>query len=215
MGINANQQEFVEKYAFPNVSIKKLLELGNQRIKIGNATEYRHQVSKDYYSEKGWDHTSVDLNGLDRSVIHDLSKPKEEWVNQYPLITDHGTLEHIEGLQAQYDTLKNLHDWGVQDCVYIHILPCLDYQQDQYHNRECLSWVDHGFYSYSTHFWEKLIEECGYRKIYVGLDCTNLEVTRSYCTAVYIKTPGSKMMDMDIFCEIFKHNSYHKNGSPA
>lgn len=80
---------------------KTMLELGNKKNK--------HGVYKDWFKSRGWQHTSVDINGLDGALALDLRKPLGLGV--FSVVTNFGTTEHVgDQLEEQEAVWKNIYD---------------------------------------------------------------------------------------------------------
>jgi hypothetical protein len=124
MGISNNILQFVEsniERSFGKLQGVRMLELGNQELGAG-ATE---RVAKRHYESKGVVHTSVDLNGLDGSIVVDLSKPtdRRDWIGHFDVITNCGTTEHVAPNDAQYEAFRNIHLWLRVRGIAVHALP--------------------------------------------------------------------------------------------
>ncbi|MBC7332798.1 MAG: hypothetical protein H5T91_10320 [Synergistetes bacterium] len=67
----------------------KWCELGNQRTDEG-------KVAKNIYLSRGVQHISIDINGRDGALPIDLDKPVPFiFLNQFDVITNYGTIEHV------------------------------------------------------------------------------------------------------------------------
>jgi hypothetical protein len=154
---------------------KAMLELGDQVIRDPNIPE---TTGKDFFSNKGLSHTSVDLNGRHGSVRLDLSKPakKPDWVKNYDIITNAGTSEHVEPLKGQYECFKNIHNWLKPGGVQIHLLPDIGELEAKG------AWKNHCNNYYSHRFFSMLAANNGYEiiseKIINGLICVCLRKDR-------------------------------------
>jgi len=101
---------------------KRMLELGNQRIDDDPIPE---KTGKQYFENRGLEHISVDLNGLDGAQKRDLSRPEQfaEWNNYFDIVTNSGTSEHVEPLAAQYECFKIMHNCLKVGGIALHIVP--------------------------------------------------------------------------------------------
>lgn len=77
----------------------RMIELGNQHFNDG-------RIAKEYYTNKGIDHVSIDINGLDGALPLDLTK--EISVKPANIVTNHGTTEHIKDQKACFDNIDKL-----------------------------------------------------------------------------------------------------------
>jgi hypothetical protein len=136
----------------------KMLELGNQIIQ----EKRDHRTGKEYFIKKGFDHTSIDLNGLNGALIKDLSVPEQfiEWRNKFDVVTNAGTTEHVEPYKRQWEAFSVIHNCLKPGGVAVHILP-------EIHSRDNKgTWFDHCHYYYSFDFFKTLSEKCNYEIIH-------------------------------------------------
>jgi len=122
---------------------KRMLEFGNQIMDLqGN----QGQTAKDHFTALGHEHTSIDINGKDGALQLDLSVPQPQLFKRFDIITDIGTIEHVETLQGLYECLKNIVNFASEDCIIIHKNPeTKSFPFGQGHN--CFHW-------FSLQFWE-------------------------------------------------------------
>ncbi len=203
MAICKYQRDYIKEFALPKTEGKKMLELGDQILNPFLAEEVGFKVAKPYYKSLGYDHTSVDMNGKNGSVRHDLTKPRAEFNNKFDIITNHGTSEHVID---QYTVFKNLHEWGAEGCVYAHVVP-LDAEE----HKAILGrpFPKHGFWEYSIKFWVELAKACGYELVSATTDVRNPAVkypVNHYSSGSYIKSPGSKFVEKAEFNELVKNH---------
>ncbi len=137
-----------------NMSYKGLqwCELGNIWYKgsMGNFP------TKMYYQNQGVDHTSIDINGKDGALPLDLCFPvPKELLNRFEVITNHGTIEHVND---QYAVFKNVHDMGRDGAVMIHSGPLKGH------------WPGHCRYYYTTEFYKSLADTMQYEVLYICVD---------------------------------------------
>lgn len=139
-----------------NYSELKMLELGDQII--DDKSFYHKMTGKEFFSSMGFFHTSVDINGLHGALPKDLRDPFEfnEWHNNFDIITNAGTTEHVEPIESQYQCWNILHDCLKMGGVAIHILP------DVHEHDINGAWVGHCRHYYSKTFFEILARECNY-----------------------------------------------------
>jgi len=102
-------------------------------------------ISKQYFTALGYNHTSIDLNGREDSLMIDLRYPisdvEYDLLNKFDFTLDIGTVEHIDN---QYMAFKNIHDMCKVDGIFIHVLPRENY------------WMGHCRYKYNLKFFEQL-----------------------------------------------------------
>jgi len=109
-----------------------ICELGDQRMKWHPA-----QTGKKYLIEKGVaEHVSIDWNGKNGALKRNLAEPINEWFNYFDMVTDFGTIEHVDG--GQYSAFKNVHDFTKVGGVMVHALPLVGYLKGHcnYHYQE-------------------------------------------------------------------------------
>lgn len=155
MGITVEYSTFVDSIIqdlFPYEKNLKMLELGDQLFDDG-------KTGKEFYQEKGYEHISVDLNGENGSIIKDLSKENEfiEWHGYFDIITNFGTTEHVEPLEAQYTVFKIIHDCLSVGGIAIHLNPDVDARDTRG------LWKKHCRYYYSDKFYTRLVKFSDYR----------------------------------------------------
>ena len=102
---------------YDSVDGLKMLELGNQVIRPDK--QIRETTGKLYFTNLGYEHTSVDLNGLDGALIKDLSKLEDfaEYKEYFDVITNAGTIEHVEPFEKQHTAFLNVHNSLTLNCV--------------------------------------------------------------------------------------------------
>ena len=115
----------------------KLCELGNQAVALSGFTFKPRPTGKDILSSRGVEHVSIDLNGLDGALVLDLSKSIPNLANQFDIVTNYGTTEHV---YDQYAVFKNIHDFTKVGGVMVHSLPMKGY------------WRGHSPYLYAKKF---------------------------------------------------------------
>lgn len=99
--------------------LKKMLELGNQHMKYNDPSldvylkaidvDTEPATGKEFFSKIGFEHTSMDINGLDGAEVIDLGAPITDVkkLRYFDVITSFGTLEHIEN---QFFLMRNIHN---------------------------------------------------------------------------------------------------------
>ncbi|MFC2157979.1 methyltransferase domain-containing protein [Acidobacteriota bacterium] len=131
-----------------DVDEKYILELGNQHI-IHINTDIKEKSGKAYFTNRGFFHTSIDLNKKDGALPLDLSQVHDipEWYNRFDIITSSGTTEHVEPYEAQYECFTNLHNWLKPGGIIVHIVPrveeletkgsCNNYYSERFYQMLC------------------------------------------------------------------------------
>ena len=179
MGLNIKYISFINdciEIALGELKGKTMLELGNQIIR--NDVNIHESTGKEYYTNRGCIHTSIDLNGKDSSLMIDLSKPfpNKQWSNYFDIITNSGTTEHVEPKKAQYTVFKNIHDSMKVGGISVHMVP--DIKELETKGK----WKNHCKNYYSAEFFQMLAIENKYEiiamKIINGLICAALRKTR-------------------------------------
>ena len=207
MGICKNQYDFVKKYAIDKINENiNMLELGDQILNNNENFFEGFKTAKDYYTNKKYNHTSFDWNGLNGAIPVDLTNIDNKYNNKFNLITDHGTSEHVLN---QYNIFKNLHNWGTINCIYIHCVPLEGEEHKQYLNYE---FPPHGDFEYSSNFWEELCIVNNYEVIKIqGNLVSNLAISfpkNFYSASSYKKINNNEFMSKEAFDNIF--NKYCK-----
>lgn len=166
MAIKRKSLEFIHSVLDTQSESKsELLDLGNSYIR-GDGIDYIKDnfemsgftytdngygsgkvniISKQYFTALGYNHTSIDLNGREDSLVIDLRYPisdsEYDLLNKFDFTLDIGTVEHIDN---QYMAFKNIHDMCKVGGIFIHVLPRENY------------WMGHCRYKYNIDFFEKL-----------------------------------------------------------
>lgn len=123
--------------AYVSVKGLKMLELGDQ-VCLGMP----ETTGKEYFTNRGIQHTSVDLNGLHGALQLDLNEPLQfsHWNNYFDVVTNSGTSEHVDD---QYAVFKICHDVLKVGGLAIHIVPTY-----------CENWKGHSIHTYTAKFFE-------------------------------------------------------------
>jgi hypothetical protein len=148
MGITSFSISLIEKY---KNGAKNVCELGAQNL-YDRDYGINFPYADKYYSAKGMDYTCIDINGENGAIELDLENP-QEIVDQYDLVTDFGTSEHVRN---SYNTHKVIHELTKEGGIIIR------------ENPKSGNWPGHGFNYYTKSFYEKLAEACGYEILELG-----------------------------------------------
>jgi len=188
MGLDLQLVNFIEtsiKENFKKIEKLKMLELGDQIF--WNKGKPTNITGKEYFTNLGYEHISVDLNGDNGSLIKDLRNPKDfvMFKDTFDIITNSGTTEHVEPFEKQYVCFKILHDCLKINGIFIHILPDISENEGK--------WKGHCKFYYSLEFFEKLSRECGYE--IVKLD----NIRGLLCVALIKRNQQDFLLNKEIF----------------
>jgi SAM-dependent methyltransferase len=130
-----------------------ICELGNQ-----HAGWNLHSPVKPIMEWLGARHTSIDLNGLDGALKHDLAAPlPDTLLGQFDLVTNAGTTEHVctsNDFRDQWQALRSIHDLTKPQAAIMHVIP------DEH------GWHCGCGYAYTRDFLPALATACGYSLIH-------------------------------------------------
>lgn len=179
MGLNQSYLSFIEssvRRALGEARGYRMLELGDQVISDPDIAE---ATGKEYFVNRGFEHVSVDFNGLHGAIVRDLTKPEEftDWHHSFDVLTNSGTTEHVEPFESQYECFGILHECIKVGGIAVHLVPDVD-ERDEHG-----AWTNHRRYYYSHSFFALLAKECEYdlleSKVINGLRCVALRKTRA------------------------------------
>lgn len=188
MGLNTTYLGFIESSTnkvFSNGVLKlRMLELGDQVVVDSTISE---RTGKDYFTNRGYEHVSVDINGLHGALVRDLTRPEQfhDWHGSWDIVTNSGTTEHVEPFSSQYECFGIIHDCLKVGGIAIHLLP--DVHEHDAHG----AWKNHCRFFYSGAFFELLAQECAYEllsnRVIDGLRCAMVKKNRD---APFMKDRG-------------------------
>ena len=141
MGLPKNTLDYIVDNA-GELAGKRMLELGNQRLRGNDETPFK--TGKDFFTDLGCEHVSIDLNGKDGSVPFDLCKPIRG-IGKFDIITNSGTSGYVENQTRCFENVNNLCKFGGK---MIHIVPEID---------SCWSGI-----KYDADFFVKLADQYNY-----------------------------------------------------
>ncbi len=150
MGLGPSYIEYIEESVAATLGDlrgTRMLELGDQEIDHDQIPE---RTGKEYYQNRGVDHTSFDLNGRNGARRVDLAMPIREtpWLSAFDIVTDSGTIEHIEPFQAQYVCFMNVHNCLKRGGIAIHLVPDIDELERHGHWKgHCNNYYSHEFFA--------------------------------------------------------------------
>ena len=184
MGLQISYLRYIEssiEQAFgPAVTGLHMLELGDQEVVlIGLREHIPEKTGKAYFTNRGFKHVSVDLNGLHGALVRDLRKPEQfqGWRSYFDVLTNAGTTEHVEPFESQYECFGIIHDSIKVGGVAIHLIP------DVFEHDRNGAWRNHCRHYYSASFFELLAKECSYEllsnTVINGLRCATVRKTKN------------------------------------
>ncbi len=126
-----------------------MCELGNQHLRKSARSLTKAKTGKEYFRSLGFEHTSIDWNGLDGAMALDLRQPIQNsaLLGKFDVLTNSGTSEHVEN---QYECFKNIHQLVKARGLMVHLNPMTG------------SWPGHGLYYYTFDFFRRLAQACQY-----------------------------------------------------
>lgn len=161
---------------------RSMLELGCQNIYALNFEE--GSIAQDYWKNIGIDITTWDISACQKAIKMDLRLfiPVEK---EFDIITNYGTLEHIEGKANDlYTAFKNVHNHCKIGGTMIHEFPLIDH----WPNNE-----DHwGHHWFSLEWAQSFAEYCKYEVVDLGIQYAMLNYETGglvHCT--WVKTTNS------------------------
>ena len=192
-----------------NNKINYMLELGNQCINNKDIEHIEEKQGKEYFTNNGINHISINWNGNNGALKIDLTLPLDDkFCNFFDLVTNCGTTEHIE---LQYEVFKNLHNCAKVGCFFTNSVP-LDTEQNIEVNGTPTN--PHGLYEYHTKFFEGLCKLCDYKIININTDrATWAPNNQGYCNAIYKKINNNSFISKTEFEQLNKYLKYYPNES--
>lgn len=150
MGLQPSYLDYIQECVtseLGDLAGKRMLELGDQTIGADGIPE---KTGKKYYENRGVQHTSFDLNAKHGALPVDLAQPirDPQWLGAFDIITNSGTTEHVEPLEAQYECFMNIHDCLKVGGIAIHLVPDFDeLEQRGRWESHCNNYYTHGFFA--------------------------------------------------------------------
>jgi hypothetical protein len=153
MGVTSIDIEKLE-IIIRDYSITSVIELGAQNNY--SSPKLPAPYMSDWYKERGIEYQSIDISAENNCLVEDLSKPYMGPFQQYDLVTDYGTSEHIgtngkHDIEAVYNCWKTKHDFLGMNCIMIN------------ENPKTGNWPGHGFNYYTMEFYERLCQLMDYK----------------------------------------------------
>lgn len=156
MGITSFSVELIERN---KGNAKTVIEIGAQNLY--NQPALPAPYANQYYESVDMEYSCIDLSKENNCIEIDLSKPLENPIGTYDLVTDFGSQEHIgnNGVhdpEAFYNCWKIKHDLLKSGGTMIN------------ENPKTGNWPSHGFNYVTQDFYFKLAELCGYIILELG-----------------------------------------------
>lgn len=206
MGLNSSHLSYIEssiEQVFGNETRGlRMLELGDQVIGDPGIIE---KTGKAYFTNRGYTHVSVDINGQHGSISRDLTKPEQflDWRGSWDILTNSGTTEHVEPFEAQYECFGIIHDCVKVGGIAIHLLP--DVEELDHRG----AWKNHCRYYYSELFFELLVRECQYELL------SSVVINGLRCVAVRKMSDAPFMKDRASFLSLVAQRDVFENPALA
>jgi hypothetical protein len=183
MGVTAQIFYFLNTWFNKDVHTS-VCELGDQRFMCCFPfSEYSH--TRSYFENFGVEYDSIDLNGQGGALVLNLNDDIEI-KKQYDVVTNFGTLEHINDF---YMGFKNMHKLCKYGGLMIHIIPALNH------------WPGHGSWRGDMPFYIKIgktqkytIKDLHIEPTYIspGNPCDQVHI-------VYEKSEENEFMTREVF----------------
>jgi hypothetical protein len=183
MGVTYQTFEYFQKW-FNKEKHHSICELGDQQFMCCFPyVEYTY--TRTYFKGLKKDYDSIDLNGLDNSLMLDLNT-EIEIKRQYDIITDFGTLEHVSDY---YMGFKNTHRLCKVGGLMIHVIPAINH------------WPGHGSWRGDRSFYVKLGKYQNYTIRDIHTEPTKISPGHpsDQIYIVYEKTEENEFMSRDTF----------------
>lgn len=144
MGLETSYIKFINRF-IDQAPGKNMLELGNQSL---NHVKRPEKTGKAYFTNNGYNHISIDRNGLDGSLPKDLRNLSEfrEFVDKFDIITNSGVTEHVEPIDKQHTVFRIIHDSLKVGGIAFHILPDADEIKSNRWRNHCRFWYNEEFF---------------------------------------------------------------------
>lgn len=150
MGITQFSMDMIRQFGGEAPNIRHLL-VGCQNM-YDNA--HYGMIAQKYYRGLGQTVESIDITGCQESIKHDLRKPLK--MDRFDLISQHGTLEHVETRKGFYLAHKHLHAVLKLGGIIIH------------ENPKTGNWKGHGNHYLTQDFYLDLAVLMDYNVLAIG-----------------------------------------------
>ncbi len=182
-----------------NHSPKTILDFGAQNMY--NQPELPAPYAKEWYeNEKKMKYVSIDINNEHGAIAVDLSKPlldqtklDERLIDQYDLVVDAGTTEHV-GVDGKHDTEAFYNAWKTKYDL------CKNGGIIYSENPKTGSWPCHGFNYHTLEFYHQLGIALGCQILSLGehAACHNIiDGWNIYCS--FIKPTATPFISLEEF----------------
>ena len=163
---------------------KSVCELGDQRFMCCFPYEEGSHTRK-YYEKLGINYDSIDLNGQGGALVLNLNDDIEI-KKQYDVVTNFGTLEHVNDF---YMGFKNMHKLCNYGGLMIHIIPALNH------------WPGHGSWRADLRFFVNIAKEQKYNMKDLHIEPTYISPGNpaDQVHIVYEKTEENEFMSRETF----------------
>jgi hypothetical protein len=172
---------------------RSMLELGCQNIYASGFPE--GTIAQDYWKEIGLDITTWDILACNKAIVKDLRLiiPVEK---KYDIVTNYGTLEHVEGTAADlYTAFFNVHTHCKMGGLMFHEFPLVNH----WPNNEG-HW---GYHWWQTTWVKQFADECGYDIISHGIQYAMENYDTGgliYCT---LQKTEAKFISLETFTHLY------------
>jgi len=132
------------KHRFGKFKNLSMIELGNQIIR--KSARSSGKTGKEYFTDLGVIHTSIDLNAKDGALKLDLCSEITD-IEPVDVVTNFGTSEHVNN---QNMCFKNIHNFCKEGGMMVHFVPPVG------------AWPGHCLYWYTIDFFKQLADANNY-----------------------------------------------------
>lgn len=217
MGITSFDIQLIQKALSLKPEIKTVCELGSQNLYLGNEPE--PPFASIWYEAEKIKYACIDMAGDNNALKYDLGKPIEI-KDQYDLITDFGTSEHVVNMKeftevafhgghinsiypkgefeiesGFYNCWKNKHGLLKIGGLMINVNPKTGH------------WPGHGYTYISEDFYTELIAIAGYEIIELGENCAMGNCENGKNIYSILRKVNEKFPSVEEFYKIKKYTS--------
>jgi len=199
MGITKQSLDRVNIYTFKGA---KMMELGAQCLytRQYNSTDGEKHWAKDYFTNKGIKHTSIDLvidgawSDGGRAEKADLRKPLK--YKDFDIVTNFGTTEHVEGDRGSlYKAFKNIHNMCKVGGVMIH------------ENPKTGNWQGHGVHYMTTGFYGGLCSITGYELLELKEEAAMGNTKSGWNVCAVLRKTSNEFCSKEDFIKLDYHSA--------
>ena len=191
MGLKLPYINLIKEHTLQNFSTLngiKILELGNQVVRPNQGVF--EKTGKEYWTNQGMIHTSVDLNGRDGALVKDLTVIEDftEFTNHFDVVYNLGTTEHVEPYADQYTAFQIIDMCCKPEGIMIHGVPEVTNLDERG------IFATHCHYYYSEQFFKTLAEECDYQLLHLKINPTNIGCVLKKTAASHFKITKDRLL---------------------